>query len=203
MVVEKVVVGGPLIASPEKNVPGGARSNEGRALIKIPSHLVKAPDMTKYVFKHVASVENFVPDPLKTTVCKNKAAKKSIVGTCTKTKENGAEAASGEVETKGWVVDGMTITVLGEVAHEVVNSSTRIGLEIATFFTFGPVEMEHRISCEVPSLKESLILSATTGGGATGTEPVLPPNSTGMEAYAAETSDKTSGLTDRESLETP
>lgn len=66
----------------------------------------------------------------------------------------------------------------GEI-HERENSSSRIGLEIPAFVTFGTDKALHRIYCDVSDNKESFVLSVTTGGGATGTEPVLPPNSSG------------------------
>ncbi len=99
-------------ASPEKNVSGGIRSNAGRTLIKIPSHLLKTHHNVPNVLKHGAIIVDAIPDHGKTAVCKNKATCKSNVGTCVKTKDNNAEAAIGEV-LAAINTDGAAITVRG------------------------------------------------------------------------------------------
>lgn len=164
----------------------------------MPSHLVKIHDGVKYVLKHVAMALEALPDSFKTTVCKLKAACKSAPGAKLKPMLNNAITTSGEV-----ITPDKNMACRGEETHERDNPTSRIGLEIPTFFTLGTDSANHRIYCEVPDNKEPLVLSVTAGGGATGTEPVLPPNSSGAKAIATETTDETSGGTDKESLVSP
>lgn len=202
IVVEWVVEGGSKIASPEKNVTGGARSNEGRTFIKMPPHLVKTPDSPKILLKHGTLLEGILlPDTDKTTRWKNWIAKKSILGAKTWSILSGTMTAEGIVAPNG-EMDGRTCPDRGNDSPIAKNASSRIGLEMATFFTKGSLDADHRILWEVSDSKESFKESVTTGGGATGTEPVLPPISTGAKAKATETTLETSGVTDKEVLVT-